>query len=136
MTATGVVAKVRTCRVCGCTDERACMTIEGPCYWVAEDLCSACAFNLPRLAITDMDALRDMLPVSLELTGGQWFAVLATIQLACRHPNFTGPTRAVVEGLAQAIQGIVSLTPNLARVAAAGWDPAADVPHEKRTEGG
>lgn len=32
----------RRCRECGCTDERACWTLEGPCYWVEEDLCSAC----------------------------------------------------------------------------------------------
>jgi hypothetical protein len=29
-----------TCRVCGCTDERAC---EGGCTWVEDDLCSKCA---------------------------------------------------------------------------------------------
>jgi len=32
----------RKCRVCGCTDTQACMTGEGPCYWLEEDLCSAC----------------------------------------------------------------------------------------------
>ncbi len=33
---------IRSCRVCGCTDERACF---GGCYWVDEedDICSACA---------------------------------------------------------------------------------------------
>lgn len=33
------------CRVCGCTDERACedANIGGPCYWVEPNLCSACA---------------------------------------------------------------------------------------------
>jgi hypothetical protein len=30
----------RTCRVCGCTDDKAC---EGGCYWVDYDLCSSCA---------------------------------------------------------------------------------------------
>lgn len=30
---------VRTCRQCGCTDERACA---GGCSWVDVDLCSAC----------------------------------------------------------------------------------------------
>lgn len=30
----------RVCRVCGCTDDHAC---PGGCYWVEEDLCSACA---------------------------------------------------------------------------------------------
>lgn len=29
----------RTCRVCGCTDERAC---PGGCWWVEADLCSTC----------------------------------------------------------------------------------------------
>lgn len=32
----------RTCRECGCTDERACMDGEHPCSWVGPDLCSAC----------------------------------------------------------------------------------------------
>ena len=31
---------VRSCRVCGCTDNRACA---GGCCWVEYDLCSACA---------------------------------------------------------------------------------------------
>lgn len=30
---------VRTCRSCGCTDERACL---GGCWWVEVDLCSTC----------------------------------------------------------------------------------------------
>jgi hypothetical protein len=33
-------AKVRTCRACGCTDDHAC---EGGCWWVGDDICSACA---------------------------------------------------------------------------------------------
>ena len=36
----------RACRVCGCTDEDCSGCIERtgePCYWVEEDLCSACA---------------------------------------------------------------------------------------------
>lgn len=33
-------ADVRSCRRCGCTDDRACF---GGCYWVAPDLCSVCA---------------------------------------------------------------------------------------------
>jgi hypothetical protein len=31
---------VRACRVCGCTDDRAC---PGGCWWVEADLCSSCA---------------------------------------------------------------------------------------------
>jgi len=29
----------RTCRVCGCTEDNACI---GGCFWVEYDLCSAC----------------------------------------------------------------------------------------------
>lgn len=41
---------VRTCRVCGCTDDdcRQCIEKTGaPCWWVQPRLCSACA--TPRL---------------------------------------------------------------------------------------
>lgn len=34
------VAGMRACRVCGCTEYRAC---EGSCWWVEADLCSTCA---------------------------------------------------------------------------------------------
>lgn len=38
-------ALVRSCRVCGCTDDRACLTEtvagEEPCHWVEQDRCSA-----------------------------------------------------------------------------------------------
>jgi len=30
------------CRVCGCTNEQACKTDDGPCCWIEVDLCSAC----------------------------------------------------------------------------------------------
>lgn len=39
-------AKVRACRVCGCTDDNAC---PGGCYWVEEDLCNVCAEVLAAL---------------------------------------------------------------------------------------
>ncbi|MEA2991648.1 MAG: hypothetical protein QOD40_568 [Alphaproteobacteria bacterium] len=32
----------RTCRACGCTEERACIVGGVPCHWVEADLCSAC----------------------------------------------------------------------------------------------
>ena len=35
------------CRVCGCTNERACVDIElGPCWWVEDDLCSHCEIKM------------------------------------------------------------------------------------------
>jgi len=39
---------IRRCRVCGCTDDDCSQCIEKtgkPCYWVEEDLCSACTDN-------------------------------------------------------------------------------------------
>ena len=33
----------RTCRICGCTWNNACVTDGEACYWVEADLCSACA---------------------------------------------------------------------------------------------
>lgn len=42
--ADGTVVKLEgVCRVCGCTDQEACLTPEGPCHWVEEDLCSRCS---------------------------------------------------------------------------------------------
>ena len=38
------------CRVCGCTEEAACI---GGCYWVEADLCSRCA-----LALAEADIIR------------------------------------------------------------------------------
>ena len=38
------VEQEEACRVCGCTQNDACWDEEeGACYWVEEDLCSACA---------------------------------------------------------------------------------------------
>ncbi len=32
----------RKCRICGCTEGKACITDDGPCFWIEPDLCSAC----------------------------------------------------------------------------------------------
>lgn len=33
------------CKVCGCTDNNACVSVNGPCYWLNKehDLCSECS---------------------------------------------------------------------------------------------
>lgn len=33
---------IRSCRVCGCSEDTACLGPDGPCSWVEADLCSAC----------------------------------------------------------------------------------------------
>ncbi len=39
------MSRLRICRVCGCDDAHACMTDDGPCFWIDErdDICSGCA---------------------------------------------------------------------------------------------
>lgn len=32
----------KICCECGCTEDDACMTDDGPCYWAEPGLCSAC----------------------------------------------------------------------------------------------
>ena len=37
----------RRCRACGCIDsDRVCRQSGVPCFWVADDLCSACATSI------------------------------------------------------------------------------------------
>lgn len=36
------------CRVCGCDHYHPCITEDGPCYWVEDDLCSACSKNMEK----------------------------------------------------------------------------------------
>jgi hypothetical protein len=46
-------AQPRRCRVCGCTEDKACINEAGqPCHWIAADLCSACegCANCPELS--------------------------------------------------------------------------------------
>jgi hypothetical protein len=59
------MTKSLKCRVCGCTNARAC---PGGCYWVQSDLCSACAVSpgrfeeqaLPGFGNADLADERDL----------------------------------------------------------------------------
>lgn len=46
----------RTCRICGCTEGRACLTAAGPCHWIEPSLCSAAGCAVHARAITEADA--------------------------------------------------------------------------------
>lgn len=52
----------RACRVCGCTQNSACVTEAGPCYWAEPDLCSACA--------ADVETEQDRIYASWATKGG------------------------------------------------------------------
>ena len=50
------------CRLCGCTDERAC---PGGCWWVADDLCSSCWRVLTPTQPGETAAAREAAPASM-----------------------------------------------------------------------
>lgn len=41
---------MRACRVCGCTQNNACVIAGVPCHWVEPNLCSACAPGINSMA--------------------------------------------------------------------------------------
>lgn len=52
-----ILLDVRTCRVCGCTDDDCteCVKAQGyPCAWVADDLCSRCVVELAVRRLEDL----------------------------------------------------------------------------------
>ena len=71
--------------------------------------------------------------IQMEISGQQLFQLLAVIQLACRHPNFSGPTRITIEKFARNLQKIARIeAPELQvlhQTMEAGWHHENDVPH-------
>lgn len=62
----------RCCRMCGCTDERACVDEDGiPCAWAEPDLCTSCveSFEIARYRCTlcDKTELLELQEVAGEL---------------------------------------------------------------------
>lgn len=66
----------------------------------------------------------------MRLTAMQAWSVLSSIQLACRHPKFCGPTRQIAEEVARTIQGAIAPSGALAQVAAAGWETEVGTFHQ------
>lgn len=75
-------------------------------------------------ALAEMSAVANE-PMTLEILGGELIVLIATIQLACRHPAWAGNSREVVERLARNWQNIVA-DPGSAMWGALemGWDAA------------
>jgi hypothetical protein len=115
----------RKCRICGCTETSACSTPSGPCHWVDEDLCSACT----ELDLTDDDikALAHA-KIPIVLDGVSALQLLSGLQLALRHPEFTGPASKTARDFAIGLAQRLSVTPNLAKVCRAGFDERFDRP--------
>jgi len=62
------------------------------------------------------------IPVQLNVSWEVAWAILCTIQLACRHPEFIGQTRKVAEGFGRYLEQQITIGPVSAQIAARGWD--------------
>lgn len=83
------MSQERHCRVCGCTDDRACRP--HGCYWVEADLCSACRppkLRKPREVISDR--LRESIL-------NDWAVGAAVAQLAASTGRPTGTILTVIQ---------------------------------------
>jgi len=88
-----------------------------------------------RHPMSDEDMMRELLDFAahkyvIRIDGQQLTALVATIQLACKNPNFRGPTRLLVEAIAQQLQRIAKRgAPDLDLIHDAlkiGWQSAPD----------
>lgn len=119
----------RRCRICGCSENRACATSAGPCHWVEEDLCSGCT----ELDLTEADIkMISEVEIPIMLDGVSAMQILGGLQLALRHPDFSGPASKTAREFAIGIAERLSVTPNLMKVCRAGFDPRFDTPAEAK----
>lgn len=88
--------------------------------------------------MNEKELMREMIAFAghkfdIRIDGQQLIALLATIQLACRHPNFRGATRQQVEQIAHSFQRLAAAAaPDLDLVhdvLKLGWNPDYDVHH-------
>lgn len=118
------------CRVCGCTEERAC-PVEGGCYWVEDTLCSGCAreeYMKHGMTLTpETNHVLLNCGIELALRAGEASVIVAALQLACRHPGLKGQNRQIAEAFARQIQASIALTPQLKFMLDLGWDTTCDV---------
>jgi hypothetical protein len=74
--------------------------------------------------VRDFKALYDdEQPIALEITKYQAWCLMASVQLALRHPE-AAEKSPVIEAVAIArrLQGVIAVTPRLKAIAAAGWE--------------
>lgn len=82
-----------------------------------------------KLTEEDFQALQSMAPLTIQLTAVEAMQIMAALQLALRHPGAQdGTVGNVARSFAKGLQNYVSVTPNLATLCEAGWNPHYDVP--------
>lgn len=74
--------------------------------------------------------------VQVQVSKFQLWCLLSAVQLACRHPKYTGPSRPIVEQTARAMaEPLLANDPELRLLWEMGWqkrfdEPFADPPRE------
>ncbi len=117
--------KVRTCRVCGCTDEKGCL-VEGDtsknedimsvCSWVEENLCSACDDKAKEAPVVVVAApkVRPLRKMVIQEGKDDRVTVSITLDMMEEEP-------VSIEGAFVNIEGVLSQLPELLIRAAAFW---------------
>lgn len=78
------------------------------------------------------EALGNAPPLHLELDAGSAFALVGALQLASRHPGFTGSSADIARQIAQQVgEALSSCHPAIAEIIAQGWNPDNDMTQEE-----
>jgi len=79
-------------------------------------------------SLEDLNLLYRAPVTPVMISGQDMFCLLATIQLALRHPGMTGATAEIARAFAEELQKrIVAASPGMKDLCAAGWDPEYDL---------
>jgi len=74
-----------------------------------------------------VELFKDPQPVQFEISKTLAWQLCSVIQLACRHPNFNGPTRKSTESFAREVfQALCANNNDLRQVAEMGWHKQFD----------
>jgi len=76
-----------------------------------------------------VELFKDPQPVQFEISKTLAWQLCSVIQLACRHPNFNGPTRKETELFArEVLQALCANNNDLRQLAEMGWHKQFDEP--------
>ena len=110
---------------------RACGLISHHPEDVANRYCARCSvFHEQEFLREFGEELRELeasQPILLEITPLLAWILLAQIQLVCRHPGNTGPSRQFIESFARDLQQRIAPSGALAEMAERGWQQEFDV---------
>lgn len=126
-------AKVKSCRICGCTDHdcRQCIAKTGsPCHWVEEDLCSACVpesqkdYSLSKnnnMAIVTAGSKTLNKPVKNPASKPSLGSLVVFLPMTSIHPSKTNPRKSFekenIKDLADSMTTVGLLSPITVRPA-------------------